>query len=116
MNRASEAMDEALARIARGGLVAYPTETLFGLGVDATRSDAVERLRAWKGRSDHQPLSLLVEDATVLSSVGIGVPPAAQRLAQELWPGPLTLVLPCTRQFSSTTPCLGSWCIRVVPM
>lgn len=100
MNRTSEALEEALARIARGGLVAYPTETLFGLGVDATRSDAVERLRAWKGRRDDQPLSLLVEDAACLSSLGIDVPPAAQRLADELWPGPLTLVLPCTRGFA----------------
>jgi L-threonylcarbamoyladenylate synthase len=101
VNRASAALDEALARIARGGLVAYPTETLFGLGVDATRTDAVERLRAWKGRRDDQPLSLLVEDAASLASLGVDVPPAAERLARELWPGPLTLVLPCARGFAA---------------
>jgi len=100
VNRASAALDEALARIARGGLVAYPTETLFGLGVDATRRDAVERLRAWKGRRDERPLSVLVQDAAYLSGVGIDVPAAAQRLTHELWPGPLTLVLPCTRRFA----------------
>ncbi len=100
-NAASAALDEALARIARGGLVAYPTETLFGLGVDATRSDAVERLRAWKGRRDDQPLSLLVEDAASLAAVGVEVPPAARRLARDLWPGPVTLVLPCKRAFAA---------------
>jgi L-threonylcarbamoyladenylate synthase len=91
------AFDEALARIGRGGLVAYPTETLFGLGADATREEAVARLRAWKGREAFQPLSLLVEDAAALGALGVSVPPAAWRLVRELWPGPLTLVLPCAR-------------------
>lgn len=87
--------DEALERIGRGELVAYPTETLFGLGADATRDDAVARLRRWKGRGEDQPLSLLVEDAGALGAFGVGLPPAARRLARAFWPGPLTLVLPC---------------------
>lgn len=89
--------DEALERIGRAELVAYPTETLFGLGADATRDDAVARLRRWKGRREDQPLSLLVEDAAGLGTLGIRLSPAALRLAGAFWPGPLTLVLPCQR-------------------
>ena len=92
------ALDEALERIGRGGLVAYPTETLYGLGADATRDDAVARLQGWKGRGADQPLSLLVESADALGVIGVRLPAAARRLARALWPGPLTLVLPCDRK------------------
>jgi len=94
----SAAFDQALERIGRGGLVAYPTETLYGLGADATRSDAVARLQDWKGRGDDQPFSLLVESADALGAVGVHLPAAARRLTRALWPGPLTLVLPCDRE------------------
>jgi L-threonylcarbamoyladenylate synthase len=98
---AGTALDGAVARLARGALVAYPTETLFGLGADASRDDAVERLRAWKGRAADHPLSLLVADADGLAAAGVDLPAAARRLAGAFWPGPLTLVLPCARRFAA---------------
>jgi L-threonylcarbamoyladenylate synthase len=96
----SATFDQALERIGRGGLVAYPTETLYGLGADATRSDAVARLQDWKGRGEDQPLSLLVESADALGAAGVHLPAAARRLTRALWPGPLTLVLPCDRELA----------------
>jgi tRNA threonylcarbamoyl adenosine modification protein (Sua5/YciO/YrdC/YwlC family) len=86
-------LDEALARIGRGELVAYPTETLYGLGADARSEAAVGRLRGWKGREPDAPLSILVEDAAALEGLGLSLPAPARRLAEALWPGPLTLVL-----------------------
>lgn len=96
----ADPFEEAVARIARGGLVAYPTETLYGLGADAGRSDAVGRLRAWKGRPDDQPLSLLVSGPEGLEALGVSLGGSARRLAEALWPGPLTLVLPCARPWA----------------
>ncbi len=97
----NSAFEEALARLERGALVAYPTETLFGLGADAARPEAVARVRAWKRRSDYEPLSLLVEDAAALEKLGVELPPLARALADAFWPGPLTLVLPCASPFAA---------------
>jgi L-threonylcarbamoyladenylate synthase len=83
-----------------GGLLAYPTETVWGLGADATAEPAVARLLRWKGRGDADPLAILIETASDLSSLGIEVGRAAKRLAGLFWPGPLTLVLPCHRRFA----------------
>jgi tRNA threonylcarbamoyl adenosine modification protein (Sua5/YciO/YrdC/YwlC family) len=89
------AIDEAVERIGRGELVAYPTETLYGLGADATSASAVARLRAWKGRGDDRPFAILVAGPDALAALGVRLSPAARRLAEALWPGPVTLVLPC---------------------
>lgn len=94
------ALDDAVAWLARGGLVAYPTETVWGLGADATRADAVARLRAWKGREADQPISLLVDDAASLADLGIRLTPLGRRLVAAFWPGPLTLVVPCAHGFA----------------
>jgi L-threonylcarbamoyladenylate synthase len=97
-------MDVSLARavawIAQGGVLAYPTETVWGLGVDACSDEAVDRLRAFKGRSDAAPISILVTDVDALAALGFRVDATAQRLAREFWPGPLTLVLPCDGAFA----------------
>ena len=84
-----------------GGLLAYPTETVWGLGADAGSEEAVGRLRSWKGRSEHAPISILVEGAHMLEVLDFETGAAAQRLVSEFWPGPLTLVLPCRRRFAS---------------
>jgi tRNA threonylcarbamoyl adenosine modification protein (Sua5/YciO/YrdC/YwlC family) len=60
----------------------------------------VERLRAFKGRSDAAPISILVTGVGALAALGIRVDAAAQRLARDFWPGPLTLVLPCEGRFA----------------
>jgi tRNA threonylcarbamoyl adenosine modification protein (Sua5/YciO/YrdC/YwlC family) len=91
---------DAVAWIARGGVLAYPTETVWGLAADARSDAAVGRLRAFKGRSDEAPISILVTGVGALAALGFRLDAAAQRLAQEFWPGPLTLVLPCDGAFA----------------
>lgn len=90
---AHAALARAVGRVRDGGLVGYPTETVFGLAADATSPDAVARLQAWKGRAGDQPLSILVDAPEALSALGLSVSGPARRLAARFWPGPLTLVL-----------------------
>jgi L-threonylcarbamoyladenylate synthase len=85
---------QAVALLARGELVAYPTETVYALGADAFQAGALARLLAAKGRSAERGLSLLIRDAAELSRISPGLPAAASRLAARFWPGPLTLVVP----------------------
>ena len=85
---------QAVTLLARGELVAYPTETVYALGADAFQASALERLLAAKGRSAERGLSLLIRDAEELARIAPGLPAAASRLAARFWPGPLTLVVP----------------------
>jgi L-threonylcarbamoyladenylate synthase len=87
----SAAIDAAARCLAAGGLVAFPTETVYGLGADATNGPAVARLYAAKGRPGFNPLIAHVADAAAARRLG-EFDRAADRLAA-LWPGPLTLVL-----------------------
>jgi L-threonylcarbamoyladenylate synthase len=91
---------DAVAWIAEGGVLAYPTETVWGLGADARSGAAVERLRAFKGRRGEAPISILVTGVRALAPLGFRVDAAAERLARDFWPGPLTLVLPCRGAFA----------------
>jgi tRNA threonylcarbamoyl adenosine modification protein (Sua5/YciO/YrdC/YwlC family) len=91
---------DAVAWIAQGGVLAYPTETVWGLGADARSDAAVGRLRAFKGRDDAAPISILVTGIGALGALGFRLEAAAERLAREFWPGPLTLVLPCDGAFA----------------
>jgi L-threonylcarbamoyladenylate synthase len=91
--KADDAAIEAAARcLAAGGLVAFPTETVYGLGADAGNGAAVARLYAAKGRPSFNPLIAHVVDATAAKRVGMFTM-AAEKLADAFWPGPLTLVL-----------------------
>ena len=87
-------LEEAVLRLARGELVAYPTETVYGLGADAFSPAALERLLALKGRDAERGLSVLVPDASALTRYAAPLPRAAAKLAARFWPGPLTLVVP----------------------
>jgi L-threonylcarbamoyladenylate synthase len=78
----------------RGGLVAFPTETVYGLGANALDADAVSRIFAAKGRPANNPVIVHVENAAQAQGIAASWPEAAARLAQRFWPGPLTLVLP----------------------
>jgi L-threonylcarbamoyladenylate synthase len=89
----TDALDEAAATLRRGGLVAFPTETVYGLGADARDPRAVERVFAVKGRPADNPLIVHLADASWLPRVVREVTPLAQELAARFWPGPLTLVL-----------------------
>jgi L-threonylcarbamoyladenylate synthase len=90
----------AIERLRAGGLVAFPTETVWGLGADARSAAALERLRRWKGRGEAQPVAILVEGVASLAALGLVADTAARRLADAFWPGPLTLVLPCRAAFA----------------
>src|SRR5262244_3916729 len=83
----------AARTLARGGLVAFPTETVYGLGADATNGAAVARVYDAKGRPSFNPLIAHVADADAARALA-RFPRPAQRLARAFWPGPLTLVLP----------------------
>ncbi len=77
-----------------GGLVAFPTETVYGLGADATSADAVVRIFRAKQRPADNPLIVHLADADQVTAVAQAMTPLGERLAAAFWPGPLTLVLP----------------------
>ncbi len=87
-----EAIEAAARCLAAGGLVAFPTETVYGLGADARNGEAVARLYAAKGRPSFNPLIAHVADVAAARRVGVFTA-AAEKLAAAFWPGPLTLVL-----------------------
>ena len=76
-----------------GGLVAFPTETVYGLGADAANPDAVDRIFAVKGRPRSHPLIVHLAEAMAIKEWAAEVPADAWTLAEALWPGPLTLIL-----------------------
>ena len=84
----------AVAALRAGEVVAFPTETVYGLGADAANVAAVERVYALKGRPPGHPLIVHLGSPSQLGQWAAQVSPAARRLATAFWPGPLTLVLP----------------------
>ncbi len=86
-------LEAAVALLRRGEVVAFPTETVYGLGADARRSDAVARIYALKGRPADHPLIVHVALREALADVATEVNEAAHRLGSAFWPGPLTLVV-----------------------
>src|SRR5438034_11338061 len=84
----------AAAVLRAGKLVAFPTETVYGLGANALDAAAVARIFAAKGRPSHNPLIVHVPDAASAQALVTEWPETAERLAAHFWPGPLTLVLP----------------------
>jgi L-threonylcarbamoyladenylate synthase len=87
------AVGDAVHRLNAGGLVAFPTETVYGLGADATNGQAIARLYEAKGRPAFNPLIAHVTDGTAARALA-RFSADAERLAAAFWPGPLTLVLP----------------------
>lgn len=93
-------IDRAAEIIRQGGLVAFPTETVYGLGADASNPWAVAQVFYVKERPLSNPLIVHIADAGQLADLAQEVPPKARRLAERFWPGPLTLVLPKTSRVS----------------
>lgn len=87
-------LDHAVSLLRAGRLVAFPTETVYGLGADASNDEAVKKIFAVKGRPADHPVIVHLPDAAQLEHWASAVPERAQRLASRFWPGPLTLVLP----------------------
>jgi len=83
---------EALRILKRGGIIAYPTESFYALGVDATDEKAVKRLFTLKRRSYKKPIPVIVGEIALLRSIVTEIPSHAQPLIERYWPGPLTLV------------------------
>lgn len=93
LNADAIGLRDAAALLRAGGLVAFPTETVYGLGADARNSDAVGQIYAAKGRPSFNPLIVHVADAAQAMTL-VTWSEMAQALANAFWPGPLTLVLP----------------------
>lgn len=85
-------LDRAAAIIKKGGVVAFPTETYYGLAVDPFNEEALETLFRLKRRSRSKPILVLIKDAGQLSLLTPDIPPLFQPLISRFWPGPLTLV------------------------
>ena len=91
---AAEPIAEAARRLAGGDVVAFPTETVYGLGADATNPRAIARIFALKGRPADHPLIVHIADPAALGDWVAAIPEAARALAARFWPGPLTMILP----------------------
>lgn len=87
-------IEHAVRLLQSGELVAFPTETVYGLGADAVNPAAVVRLYAAKGRPTNHPVIVHLADSNQLPNWASSVPVAAIQLAERFWPGPLTLILP----------------------
>ena len=87
-----EAINRAGEIIKKGGLVAFPTETVYGLGGDAKNAGSSRKIYAAKGRPSDNPLIVHIARMEDLYSIVSEVPQMAERLAEELWPGPLTMI------------------------
>lgn len=86
-------IEQAVEVLRHGGVLAFPTETVYGLGADARNPNAVRRIFALKGRPANHPLIVHLSEASALERWAREIPSVAWRLAERFWPGPLTLIL-----------------------
>ena len=89
----ADALRDAAAKLLHGALVAFPTETVYGLGVDATNPSAVSRMYQVKGRPADHPVIVHVSSMQAIGQWAIDIPQFAIELARAFWPGPMTLIL-----------------------
>lgn len=105
-----EAIQQAVALVKSGGLIAFPTDTVYGIGVSAFQTDAIERLYLVKGRSVQKAIPILLADAENALRITPPLSPDVLKLTERFWPGPLTLVLPLLPSLPenlSPTPTIG---------
>ena len=95
-NCTATAIKDAAATLIKGDLVAFPTETVYGLGADATNEDAIARIYTVKGRPEGHPLIVHISSLGSLDKWARDIPEYAIKLARTFWPGPMTLILPRT--------------------
>ena len=104
----------AAQALAAGGLVAFPTETVYGLGADAHNPKAVKDIFKAKGRPSDNPLIVHISDMAQLKAIAGTVPDKARRLMEAFWPGPLTLILPKAAEIpDETTAGLSTVAVRM---
>ncbi len=89
-----QALELALQTLRRGGMVVFPTDTLYGLSCDPTNPAALNAIYTAKNRPTLKAIPVLIGETTQLQELVAALPPQAERLIQSYWPGPLTLVLP----------------------
>ncbi|MBX2990004.1 MAG: threonylcarbamoyl-AMP synthase [Bacteroidetes bacterium] len=87
-----EVLDDAATVVLNGGVIVYPTETLYGIGADATNATAIRNVVKAKRRSDERPILVIIHSRDLLKNLVAGIPDFAEQLMQHFWPGPLTLV------------------------
>jgi L-threonylcarbamoyladenylate synthase len=92
--RSRDAIEQALDVLNRGGLVAFPTDTVYGIAALAFDGRAVEAIYAAKDRPIEKAIPILIGDAADMEKVGRDIPEIAYQLAARFWPGPLTVVIP----------------------
>jgi L-threonylcarbamoyladenylate synthase len=90
----AEAIQAALEILQRGGLVAFPTDTVYGVGALAFDGKAVESIYTAKDRPIEKAIPILIADAADMEKVGMDIPDVAYQLASRFWPGPLTCIVP----------------------
>ncbi len=98
---ADEEFRRAVSVLEQGGIVAFPTETFYGLAVDPFNEKALEKLFSLKGRPLYKPFLVLIQDETQLSELVRSIPQTFRPLMEAFWPGPLTLVFPAGPGLSS---------------
>jgi len=86
------AVTEAAQTILNGGVIIYPTETIYGLGANALESQIVEKVFSIKERNKSNPILVLIPDRSALDELTLGISEAAEKLMNKFWPGPLTIV------------------------
>ena len=94
-------INQAAEIVKNGGLIAYPTETVYGLGADPYNAEAVQKIFIAKGRAEDKGIILLIRGVDDLSMLVRAVSPTAQMLIEAFWPGPLTLVFRANPDLSS---------------
>jgi L-threonylcarbamoyladenylate synthase len=113
INDDSSALEEAAGVLSEGGIVAYPTETFYALGVRFDHKAALERLFDLKNREEQAPFPLILPSVEDAERVASSIPPLAQKLIEKYWPGPLTIVLPALPGLSGFLALKGTVAVRV---
>jgi len=101
-------LQRAVELLRAGGIGAFPTDTVYGLGARIDSETAIKKIFKAKGRSHGQPLPILIADAEQLRQIAAQIPPLAWKLAERFWPGGLTIVVPKAPQISDLISAGGS--------
>jgi len=110
----ADVIRQAVEALRRGGLVAFPTDTLYALGADALAAQAVERVITVKGRARGKPLSVLVPSVEALASLDVSLAAGVPDALRAFWPGPLTVVVKASGKFPAVlTAATGTVGLRI---